>query len=111
MIIGLGEDLTSSITDFRRFSNSPFIPAPACSKPRSSDRTRHSSAVRNIAFGDPKSEALDDGCFTDASFAGKDRVILAAPSKDVDDLSNFEITSKYRIDLTRSAFAVKSSVY
>ena len=29
-MIGLGEALTSSITDFSRFSNSPFTPAPAC---------------------------------------------------------------------------------
>ena len=37
-MMGLGLDLVSSITDFRRFSNSPFTPAPACSRPRSSVR-------------------------------------------------------------------------
>ena len=37
-MIGLGLALVSSITDFRRFSNSPFTPAPACSRPRSSVR-------------------------------------------------------------------------
>ena len=37
MTIGVGEAFTASITPFRRFSNSPFTPAPACSRPRSSD--------------------------------------------------------------------------
>ena len=37
-MIGLGLALVSSITDFSRFSNSPFTPAPACSSPRSSVR-------------------------------------------------------------------------
>ena len=35
-MIGLGEDWTSSITCRRRFSNSPFMLAPACSRPTSS---------------------------------------------------------------------------
>ena len=38
-MIGRGDDLTSSMTDFSRFSNSPFTPAPACSSPRSSVRS------------------------------------------------------------------------
>ena len=37
-MIGLGEDSTSSITWRRRFSNSPFTPAPACRRPMSSER-------------------------------------------------------------------------
>ena len=36
-MIGLGEDCTSSITWRSRFSNSPFMLAPACSRPMSSD--------------------------------------------------------------------------
>ena len=36
MMIGVGEAFTSSMTDFRRLSNSPLIPAPACRSPRSS---------------------------------------------------------------------------
>jgi len=35
-MIGFGEDCTSSITCRSRFSNSPFMLAPACSKPTSS---------------------------------------------------------------------------
>ena len=35
-MIGCGLRLTSSITFFKRFSNSPFTDAPACSKPMSS---------------------------------------------------------------------------
>ena len=38
-IIGVGEDFTSSMRPLRRFSNSPFMPAPACSSARSSVRT------------------------------------------------------------------------
>ena len=34
-MIGLTEALTSSMTAFSRFSNSPLTPAPACSRPRS----------------------------------------------------------------------------
>ncbi len=37
--IGVGDCWTASITFFRRCSNSPFTPAPACSRPRSSVRT------------------------------------------------------------------------
>ena len=36
-MIGLGDDFTSSINPFRRFSNSPFTPAPACSSARSKE--------------------------------------------------------------------------
>ncbi len=38
-MIGFGLFLTSSITFFRRFSNSPFTLAPACSRPMSSVRS------------------------------------------------------------------------
>ncbi len=38
-MIGRGLACTASITDFSRFSNSPFMPAPACSSPMSSVRT------------------------------------------------------------------------
>ena len=34
-MIGTGEAFTSLMTDLRRFSNSPLIPAPACRSPRS----------------------------------------------------------------------------
>ena len=37
-MIGVGEALISLMTDFRRFSNSPLTPAPACSRPMSSPR-------------------------------------------------------------------------
>ena len=42
IIIGCGEALTSAITDFKRFSNSPLTLAPACNKPRSKVRTQTS---------------------------------------------------------------------
>ena len=34
-MIGCGDALTSAITDFKRFSNSPLTLAPACNKPKS----------------------------------------------------------------------------
>ena len=37
-IIGFGVLCTSSITPFNRFSNSPFMEAPACNTPISNDR-------------------------------------------------------------------------
>ena len=40
MTMGVGDDFTASITPFRRFSNSPLTPAPACSSPRSSETRR-----------------------------------------------------------------------
>ncbi len=39
MMIGLGDAWTSSMTCFSRFSNSPFMLAPACSRPTSSERS------------------------------------------------------------------------
>ena len=44
-MIGRGLACTSSITDFSRFSNSPFTPAPACSSPRSRVRTETSASA------------------------------------------------------------------
>ena len=41
-MIGLGLDCTSSMTWRRRCSNSPFMLAPACSRPRSSDSSETS---------------------------------------------------------------------
>jgi hypothetical protein len=38
-MIGVGEFFTSAMSPFRRFSNSPFTPAPACSIARSSERS------------------------------------------------------------------------
>ena len=38
-MIGVGDERTSSIRPLRRFSNSPFTPAPACSSARSSVRS------------------------------------------------------------------------
>jgi hypothetical protein len=37
-MMGVGEFFTSSMSPLRRFSNSPFTPAPACSSARSSER-------------------------------------------------------------------------
>ena len=78
-MIGVRRALTSSITCFSRFSNSPFTPAPACSRPRSRVAQHHVlERLRHVALGDPQGEALDDGRLADAGLAGEDRVVLAA---------------------------------
>ena len=100
-MIGCGEALTSSITDFSRFSNSPLIPAPACNRPRSSVRMEtFLSGGRHVAGGDAQGKPFDDGGLADARLAGQDRVVLPAAREDVDDLSDLQIAPEHRIDLT-----------
>ena len=61
-MIGCGDALTSSITDFSRFSNSPLTPAPACSRPRSSVRSDDVlQRRRHVARGDAQRKPFDDG--------------------------------------------------
>ena len=73
-MIGFGDAFTSSITDFRRFSNSPLTPAPAWSRPRSSVRTEtFLQRRRHVAVGDAQGESFDHGGLADAGLAGQDR--------------------------------------
>jgi len=86
MMIGCGDDFTSSITDFSRFSNSPFTPAPACSRPRSSvRRTTFFSAGRARRRRDAQREALHHGGLADAAFAVRIGLFLTTAGQDVDD--------------------------
>ena len=99
-MMGLGLDLVSSITDFRRFSNSPFTPAPACSRPRSSVRNvTLRSAGGTSPDGDAQGEALDDGGLAHARFAGEDRIVLPTTRQDVDHLTDLEVAAEDRVDL------------
>ena len=98
-MIGFGLAWASSITDFSRFSNSPFTPAPACNKPRSSVRSVTSfSAGRHVASGDAQREAFDHRGLADAGFTGEDRVVLPPAGQDVDDLADFQVAAQDRID-------------
>ena len=61
--IGRGDPLTSSITDFSRFSNSPRTPAPACSRPMSSSssstsRSGEGTSPAAIASASPSTSAV-----------------------------------------------------
>ena len=101
-MMGVGEPLTSSITPLRRFSNSPFIPAPACNKPEiQRANTDVLDRVGYIAFGDPNRKPFDDRGLTDAGFACQDRVVLSSTREDVDDLTDLGVASEDRIDFTR----------
>ena len=46
MMIGTGDDFTSSMTDFRRFSNSPLIPGPRLEKSEVEGAQFHASKGR-----------------------------------------------------------------
>ena len=99
-MIGVGDDFTSSITVLRRFSNSPFTPAPACSRPRSSVRKVDVlQRLGHVAGGDPQGEAFDDGRFADARLAGEDRVVLPPAREDVDHLADLGVAAEHRVDL------------
>ena len=99
----MGEDFTSSIRPFRRFSNSPLIPAPACSSARSSvRRVTLRSTRRHVAARDAQRETFHHGGLADARFAGEDRVVLPPARQDVDDLADLEIAAEHRVDLARS---------
>ncbi len=62
----------------------------------------------NVAMGDAQREALHDGGFADARFAGEDRIVLAAAREDVDHLADFGVAAQYGVDL--AAFRAFSKV-
>ena len=98
----MGDAFTSSMTYFSRFSNSPFTPAPACSRPRSSVRSAtFLSGGGTSPGGDAQREALDDRRLADARLAGEDRVVLPAAGEDVDDLADLGVAAEDRVDLAR----------
>jgi hypothetical protein len=91
---------TSSITFFRRFSNSPLTLAPACSRPMSSvwiSTPRSTSGTSPPAMR--KRQPFDHGGLADARLAGQDRVVLAPPHQDVDHLADLGVAADHRIDL------------
>ena len=47
---------------------------------------------RNITGSNAKCETFDYGGFSDARFAGQDRIVLTAARKNVDDLTDLVIT-------------------
>ena len=99
-MIGFGLACTSSITCRKRCSNSPFMLAPACSRPRSSDSSETSSQLRrHVAARETLREAFDHRRLADARLAGQDRIVLAPPHQDVDDLADLFIASGDRIHL------------
>ena len=82
-MIGFGEAFTSAMTAFRRFSNSPFTPAPAWRQPEVEaddlDVLEERRARRPATMSER--EALDERRLADARLADDDRVVLPAPAR------------------------------
>ena len=94
-MIGFGEACTSSMTERRRFSNSPFMLAPAWSSPMSSVQSCTSlSAGGTSPAGDAQREALDHGGLAHPGLAGEDGVVLAPAHQDVDDLPDLLVAAR-----------------
>ena len=53
---------------------------------------------RDIAARDPKSQPLDDCGLADTRVAHQDRVVLASPQQDIDDLADLDVASVDRVD-------------
>ena len=87
------------------------MPAPACSRPRSSvRRVDVRKRRRDVAGGDPQGEAFDHGRLAHARLAGEDRIVLAAAGEDVDDLADFGVAAQHRIDVAAAGAGVRSMV-
>ena len=104
-MIGVGEFFASSIRLLRRFSNSPFTPAPAWSSARSNVRivtfcSAGGTSPLATRIANPSTTAV----FLDASFADQNRIVLAAPGENVHHLPYLEIAGQHRIDLPLLGF-------
>ena len=96
----MGEDFTSSIRPFSRFSNSPLTPAPACSSARSRVRkVTFLSSGGTSPLRDAEREAFHHRGLADARLAYQNRIVLAAAGEDVDHLADLEVARQHRIDL------------
>jgi hypothetical protein len=99
-MMGLADAWTSSMTERRRFSNSPFMLAPAESRPMSSTCSDTSLELRrHVALGETEREAFDDRRLADARLAGEDGVVLPAAHEDVDDLPDLFVAAGNRVEL------------
>ena len=54
--------------------------------------------LRHFTGGDARSEAFDDGGFTDTGLTDDDRVVLAATGEDVDHLPDRAVTAQHRVE-------------
>ncbi len=102
-MIGFGEACTSSMTWRRRFSNSPFMLAPACSRPTSSVRSATSLSCGGTS---PRTmrwrEAFDDGGLADARLAHQDGIVLPPAHQDIDELADFLVAPDDRVHFAAS---------
>ena len=99
-MIGWGEALTSSMTDFKRFSNSPLHPSACLQQPEIERAQRDIlQGRRHVARGDAQRKTFNDRGLADARLAGEDRVVLAPPGENIDQLSDLEVAAEHRIDL------------
>jgi len=98
-IIGVGDAFTSWITDFRRFSNSPLIPAPAWRSPVEGMDGHVSQWGRDVPWNNPVGKAFDHGRLPDSGLSGQDRVVLPPSNEDIRHLPNFEVPAEDGINL------------
>ena len=53
----------------------------------------------HVSAHDTESESLGDGCFADARFTDKNRVVLGAATQDLEDTTDFIVTPDHGIQL------------
>ena len=97
-MIGVGDSCTSSITERRPLLEFALHRGAGLhqadierAQPHAAQRRRH------VARGDALREALDHRGLADAGLAGEDRIVLAPPHQDVDDLADFVVAAEDRV--------------
>jgi hypothetical protein len=110
-MIGFGLACTSSITWRRRCSNSPFMRAPACSRPMSSESSERpaAAAARRRAQAAARSLRRPRSCRPRPR--REDRVVLAAAHQDVDDLADLVVAPGHGIHLALLGLGGEVDVY
>ena len=94
------EDVTSSMTDFSRSSNSPRNLAPATSRPMSSAITRllcseSGTSSQMILLARPSAMAV----LPTPALADEHRVVLGAPGQRLHHLADFPLAAHHRVQL------------
>ena len=102
-MIGFGEACTSSMTERSRFSNSPFMLAPAWSRPMSSAQSCTSLSAGGTSPSAMRSaKPSTTAVLPDPGLAGEDRVVLPPAHQDVDDLPDLLVAAGDGIDVARA---------
>ena len=95
--------LISSMTFFRRSSNSPRYFVPATSEPMSSVSRRLPCSVSGTLPGDDAvRQPFDDRRLADARLADEHRIVLRPPRQDLDDALDLVVPPDDRVELARA---------